>query len=54
MVGEHVGNMPFTAWQKAFDPLLTPGARNYWKSHNFIEMSDELIDVAVQYAKTLP
>jgi FAD/FMN-containing dehydrogenase len=21
----------FTAWQAAFDPLLTPGARNYWK-----------------------
>lgn len=27
--GEHLGAMPFTAWQKAFDPLLTPGARNY-------------------------
>ena len=33
--GEHLGPMPYTAWQQAFDPLLTPGARNYWKSHNF-------------------
>ena len=34
-LGEHVGVQPYTAWQQAFDPLLTPGARNYWKSHNF-------------------
>ena len=34
-VGEHAGPMPFTAWQAAFDPLLAPGARNYWKSHDF-------------------
>ena len=25
---------PFVGWQTAFDPLLTPGARNYWKSHD--------------------
>jgi len=30
--GEHVGVQPFAAWQQAFDPLLTPGARNYWKT----------------------
>ena len=27
-VGAHVGVQPFIAWQQAFDPLLTPGARN--------------------------
>jgi FAD/FMN-containing dehydrogenase len=27
--GEAVGVQPFTAWQQAFDPLLTRGARNY-------------------------
>jgi len=26
-LGMHVGPMPYTAWQQAFDPLLTPGAR---------------------------
>jgi FAD/FMN-containing dehydrogenase len=26
----------FTAFQAAFDPLLTPGVRNYWKSHDFL------------------
>jgi len=38
--GEHVGPQPYVQWQKAFDPLLTPGARNYWKSHNFTELAD--------------
>lgn len=52
--GEHVGVQPFTAWQKAFDPLLTPGARNYWKSHNFTTIADGLIDVVIEYAKKLP
>jgi FAD/FMN-containing dehydrogenase len=53
-VGEHVGSQPYAAWQKAFDPLLTPGARNYWKSHDFSELSDPAIDLIVQYAGTLP
>jgi FAD/FMN-containing dehydrogenase len=52
--GEHVGIMPYAAWQKAFDPLLTPGARNYWKSHNFITLDDEMIDTAIRYAAKLP
>ena len=51
--GEHVGVMPFAAWQKAFDPLLTPGARNYWKSHNFTALDDAVLDAAVEYAGKL-
>ena len=53
-VGEHVGINPFSAWQQGFDPLLTPGARNYWKSHNFAELSDGAIDTVIEYAATLP
>jgi FAD/FMN-containing dehydrogenase len=45
---------PFTGWQQAFDPLLTPGARNYWKSHNFPALNDETIDAVIKYAGTLP
>ena len=52
--GEHIGPQPYTAWQKAFDPLLTPGMRNYWKSHNFSELSDGAIDSMVEYAAKLP
>ena len=53
-VGTHVGRMPFAAFQQAFDPLLTPGARNYWKSHDFAELSDELIDTLIAGARTIP
>ena len=44
----------YTAWQTAFDPLLTPGVRNYWKSHNFLELSDGLVDAALDYTARLP
>ena len=53
-LGEHIGVQPYTAWQQAFDPLLTPGARNYWKSHNFKTIADGLIDLVVDYVKRLP
>src|SRR3954454_21121177 len=52
--GEHVGVQPYVAWQQAFDPLLTPGARNYWKSHNLTELSDGTIDVVLKYVAQLP
>ncbi|WP_248322545.1 FAD-binding oxidoreductase [Caballeronia sp. Sq4a] len=52
--GEHLGPMPFTAWQKAFDPLLTPGARNYWKSHNFAALNDETLRILTDAVKALP
>lgn len=53
-LGEHVGVQPYCAWQQAFDPLLTPGARNYWKSHNFAQLSDGVIPVILDYAARLP
>ncbi len=53
-IAEMVGVQPYVGWQSAFDPLLTPGARNYWKSHNFREFSDGLIDTVVKYAYNLP
>jgi FAD/FMN-containing dehydrogenase len=54
VLGEHVGPMPYTQWQQAFDPLLTPGARNYWKSHNFTQISDGVLDTMIEYAGKLP
>lgn len=53
-VGEHVGQMPYTAWQQAFDALLGPGARNYWKSHNFTRLEDGAIDAMTDFALRLP
>ncbi|CAM4304075.1 BBE domain-containing protein [Vreelandella rituensis] len=52
--GEHIGVQPYTDWQQAFDPLLTTGARNYWKSHNFATLDEEPIDVIIEYAGALP
>lgn len=52
--GEHIGAMPYVEWQKAFDPLLTAGARNYWKSHNFTELKDAAIDAVIKFATMLP
>jgi FAD/FMN-containing dehydrogenase len=53
-IADVVGMQPFTAWQSAFDPLLTPGAYNYWKSHNFVELGDGLLDVLVSQIARLP
>lgn len=53
-LGDGIGPSLFSDFQRAFDPLLTPGFRNYWKSHNFKELRDGLIDVLIQYAHKLP
>jgi FAD/FMN-containing dehydrogenase len=52
--GDHIGVMPFAAFQQAFDPLLAPGSRNYWKSHNFAGIEDGLIDLLLESASNLP
>jgi FAD/FMN-containing dehydrogenase len=49
-----IGLQSYAAWQTAFDPLLTPGAFNYWKSHNFTELSDGLFGTLIDYVGTLP
>ena len=53
-IADVIGPAPFAGWQQAFDPLLTPGARNYWKTHDFTELSDELIDTVLGFVPTLP
>lgn len=53
-LGEHVGVQPYTAWQTTFDPLLAPGARNYWKSHNFTKLDDAVFDLVIEYIGKLP
>ncbi len=53
-LGAHLGAMPYAQWQQAFDPMLLPGARNYWKSHNFTTLADGLLDAAVACAAQLP
>jgi FAD/FMN-containing dehydrogenase len=45
---------PYAEWQQAFDALLTPGSRNYWKSHNFDELNDGALDTVLEYTGRLP
>jgi FAD/FMN-containing dehydrogenase len=52
--GVHIGAMPYVQWQQAFDPLLAPGARNYWKSHNFEQLTPNLLDVVISFGDILP
>ena len=53
-IADVVGPNLFASWQAAFDPLLTPGARNYWKSHDFAQLSDETIAILVDAIRQLP
>jgi FAD/FMN-containing dehydrogenase len=53
-IADVVGPAPFAGWQTAFDPLLTDGQRNYWKSHDFVELPDGLLDVILDAVRSLP
>ena len=53
-IADVVGPNPFTGWQQAFDPLLAPGARNYWKSHDFVEISGATTGILLDAVRNLP
>jgi FAD/FMN-containing dehydrogenase len=53
-IADVIGPHPFAGWQQAFAPLLTPGLRNYWKSHYFMELSEGWMDSLVAAIETLP
>ncbi len=50
VIGPHV----YREWQAAFDPLLSEGFRNYWKSHDFLELPDAALETVGRLARTLP
>jgi FAD/FMN-containing dehydrogenase len=53
-IADVIGPHPFAGWQQAFDPLLVPGARNYWKTHDFNDITDDMIDKVLEFVATLP
>jgi len=53
-IADVVAPHPFVGWQQAFDPLLAPGARNYWKSHDFMELSDQSTGFLLNAIRQLP
>jgi FAD/FMN-containing dehydrogenase len=52
--GSALGPTPYIAFQSAFDPMLGPGARNYWKSNSFRTLSDAVLDLVIESARELP
>jgi FAD/FMN-containing dehydrogenase len=49
-----LGPQPYEQFQKAFDPLLGPGARNYWKTNEFAELDDAALEALVEGARAVP
>ena len=53
-IGSALGPTPYAGFQSAFDPLLTPGGRNYWKSNNFSALTDAALDLMITATARLP
>ena len=53
-IADVVSPHPYAGFQAAFDPLLTPGERNYWKTHNLAQLDDGVIDAVVAAVPELP
>lgn len=46
--------MPYPALNAAFDPLLPPGLRHYWKANFVEELTDDAIAVHLEHGPKLP
>ena len=53
-IADAVGPHPYAGWQQGFDGLAPAGKRNYWKSHNFVEFTDGMIETFVEYGEKIP
>jgi FAD/FMN-containing dehydrogenase len=53
-VGDTIGPIQYTTMQTLFDAALPPGRLNYWKGSLMSQLSDEVIDVIVEYARRIP
>jgi hypothetical protein len=53
-VGSMVGPMPYPALNTAFDPLLPPGLRHYWKGIFTRDLSDGAIGVHEDFGARVP
>jgi FAD/FMN-containing dehydrogenase len=53
-IADVIGPAMYTSFQQAFDPLLMPGARNYWKSHDLRQVSDGAARTILDFVSRLP
>lgn len=51
---DFAGPIPFPALQSMFDGLYPPGLQWYWNADFVTELSDQAIDLHIQYANQLP
>ena len=54
VVAEQVGPAPYPALNSAFDDLLPAGLQHYWKANYAVEITDEAIDVHLEYGPQVP
>lgn len=48
------GEMPFPAWNQAFDPLFPKGMQWYWRGDFVRDLPDEAIEAHLEHAKLIP
>ncbi|WP_282604222.1 FAD-binding oxidoreductase [Pelagibius sp. Alg239-R121] len=53
-LGDAVMPRPYTEAQSILDAAYDKGARNYWRSHNFLRLEDPLPDTLCELAADLP
>lgn len=51
---DQIGPIPYTAAQQLIDGFYPPGLQNYWKSSFLKTISDEVIDIMVEYCAKRP
>jgi len=50
---DHIGPMPYTAFQAALDATAPPGWRSYWRGEYLHDLTDEAIDAFLRNGATL-
>jgi FAD/FMN-containing dehydrogenase len=53
-IADTVAPVPFVQWQRAFETSYPPGKRYYWKSHNFVDPSEDALDRITEFALSPP
>jgi hypothetical protein len=53
-LADHVGWMPYVAWQQILDSNAPSGLRYYWKTANYRNMGDSTLKVLAAAAQQLP
>jgi FAD/FMN-containing dehydrogenase len=53
-IADTVEPVPFVRWQRAFETSYPSGKRYYWKSHNFVDPSEEALDRITEFALLPP